>query len=344
MKWVTPSASISARIAHRIDRAQHHVRAARAGDRPREAPAVAVEERQRPEEHAVAAEPVHVHLAERVQERAAVRVHHALRPARGARGVVERGDPVLVVDVGSHREDWSAVHELGVARAVERAPGDARDAILHVHEPRACAEPARHTAHRARELRVAEHELRARVVQDVADLLGLEARVDRHERGAHLQHREVGDEQLRNVRREERDAVAGRDASAHERAREPADLLGEAPVAPAQLAVHHGRLVREDAERPLEQTERRHRIQVNGSATGIRHRPDSTQAPSRRIRKCDARGPLQHHPDGVGVRTVQTPAGQSEPRAGKLRSRGASTRASIAPGRASLLCGGSQLG
>jgi hypothetical protein len=55
----------------RIHLAQHDVAAAYGRDGPREAPAVAVEQRQRPQVHRIAFEAVDDDLAERVQVRAA---------------------------------------------------------------------------------------------------------------------------------------------------------------------------------------------------------------------------------------------------------------------------------
>ena len=73
-------------------------------------------------------------------------------------------------------------------------------------------------------------------------------------------------EQRGHVRREHGDAVARRDARAHERAREAADVLAELGPGPARVAVDDGGLVREHAHGALEEDERREL--VAGDRTG----------------------------------------------------------------------------
>ena len=80
----------------RIDLAQADMRAAHRDHRPREAPAVAVEHRQRPQIDRLRRQRPRHDVADRFQERAAVVIDHALRIAGGARGVVERDRAALV--------------------------------------------------------------------------------------------------------------------------------------------------------------------------------------------------------------------------------------------------------
>jgi hypothetical protein len=82
------------------------------------------------------------------------------------------------------------------------------------------------------------------VVEDVADLGFVEARVDRHQRTAHEQHREVRREQGGHVRGEHRDAITRCDPRAHERTCEAADVLAELGPGAAHAAVDHRGLVR----------------------------------------------------------------------------------------------------
>ena len=74
---------------------------------------------------------------------------------------------------------------------------------------------------------VAEHELRARVRQDLGDLRAGETRVDGTEDAAARRHAEVRLEQLGPVRRERRDPIAWLDPRAAQRASERVDALGE---------------------------------------------------------------------------------------------------------------------
>ena len=80
------------RIVHRprAHLAQAHMRSGHHGERPRKAPAVAMEHRQRPEIDAVLAHAAGKHIADCQQVGAAMVVNDALGIAGGARGVVER--------------------------------------------------------------------------------------------------------------------------------------------------------------------------------------------------------------------------------------------------------------
>ena len=74
----------------RIDLAQADIDAGRGRDRPRKAPAVAVEHRQRPQIHRMLAEIAGEDIADGIEIGAAVMGHDALRIARGARGIAQR--------------------------------------------------------------------------------------------------------------------------------------------------------------------------------------------------------------------------------------------------------------
>jgi hypothetical protein len=80
----------------RIDPAQADVDAGARGHRPGEAPAVAVEHRQRPQVDRVLGHVPFQHVADGVDGRAAVVVDHALGVAGGAAGVVQRNRIPLV--------------------------------------------------------------------------------------------------------------------------------------------------------------------------------------------------------------------------------------------------------
>jgi hypothetical protein len=97
-----------ARLAHvlpdqtRLEPRQAQVDAADRGHRPAEAPAVAVEHRQGPEEHRIAIDRHVQRHRERLQIGAPVVVHHPLRTRRRAAGVVDGEERALVDD--RHRE------------------------------------------------------------------------------------------------------------------------------------------------------------------------------------------------------------------------------------------------
>ena len=106
------------------------------------------------------------------------------------------------------------------------------------------------------------------MVQDVADLVGIEPGVDGDERGFGQEHREVGAQELGDVRCEKRHAVPGLHTRALQGASEATDLCAEGGPALATLSVDQRGLVGKDAKRALEERERRERIEVNGQGHG----------------------------------------------------------------------------
>ena len=93
LRCVTASRSSSGQTTAGSTLPQTDVGRADAGQTPGQAPAVAVEHRQRPEEDRIAGDARVEQLAERVEEDPAMVVHHPLGPARGTAGVVD-GDQV----------------------------------------------------------------------------------------------------------------------------------------------------------------------------------------------------------------------------------------------------------
>ena len=95
-KWLTPECRMCRQIARGLELRQAQMHAAHRRDRPREAPAVAVEHRQRPQVDGVAVEPHVQRHRQRLQVRAAMVVHDALGPRGRAARVVEREQRTLV--------------------------------------------------------------------------------------------------------------------------------------------------------------------------------------------------------------------------------------------------------
>ena len=138
LKWVTPSSRRWCQILPGSIAAKAEVLAARGGDRPREAPPVAVEHRQGPEEHRRGFQSgVECHR-QRLEERAAVVVLDAFGPARRPARVVDGEQAELI----RHRLDELAgrveqqlvvvaclddtdVRRGGAAAARPRSPSDA---------------------------------------------------------------------------------------------------------------------------------------------------------------------------------------------------------------------------
>ena len=135
-----------------VDLAQHDVPAAHPGERVGHAPPVAVEHRQRVEVHVAVGHAGVPAERRRVEPHVAVRELHTLRTGRGATRVVDGGGGVLV----------------GVPRP--RLDAEAQQLVVAVgadHE----AVRRLHVGERVVELGVDEQHRRARVLDDVRDLL-----------------------------------------------------------------------------------------------------------------------------------------------------------------------------
>ena len=231
--------------------AQDDVRGAHGSDSEWPAPAVSVEHRQRPDldvfvpDAEVGDEVVGVDVA------VAVRQHHALRPRRGAGGVVDRSRVVLVLrnlgrgggglTLDQRVPIGPARGRRGVRRRVRRDPVDdglqvRADLIDHlrvfvVHQDRG----------------------HARVVDDVFVVAGHQAVVERHKDGANLSDAVVAFEEIVRVRAEDADAVALLHAEAREGVRELVHACLELAVGDAQIAIDDRRLIRVELGRAAQE-------------------------------------------------------------------------------------------
>ena len=175
----------------RLDPAQADVGGPGRRHRPREAPAVAVEHRQRPQVHrrrGQAGVPDH---RQRLQVGAAVVVHHALRPAGGAGGVVHRQQRPLVV-----------------RRARPRPGGGQRVLVLGPGPDPLDRQLSRRRLDQLVEVRVVHEHGGPAVLEDVPHLAGRQPGVHRDQRDAGPGHPEVGLQQHVRVRRQHRDRPA----------------------------------------------------------------------------------------------------------------------------------------
>src|SRR2546426_2079098 len=229
-----------------LDLAEADMGAGDGGDAPGKTPAVAVEHRERPEVLRVEAHVRLDHLADRVEPRATVRVHDTLGTARRARGVVDRDRLVLVVEPALDRIRRAGREELLVGIAH-------RAGIVDAHDPHA-RQVGR--LHESLELVVHEKETRARVLEDVADLVRAEPRIDGDEDPAGGRHAEVCLEHRRDVRAEERDRVVLLHPRSAQRRGEAVHALLELRAAVAPAAVGDGGLLREDVRAAREEARR----------------------------------------------------------------------------------------
>ena len=230
----------------RLHAPQADMGAAHRGDAPGEAPAIAVKHGQRPEIARVEAHAGLEHLAHRVHPGAAVAVHHALR-APGGPGRVVDGDGLFLVL-------QPALHGRGGAGGEEVLVGIARRAgVVHPHH----AQPGEvQRLHHRFELGVHEEELRAGVLEDVADLVGGQADIDGDQDAAGRGHAVVRLQHGRDIRAEKGHAIVLGQARRAERRGETMHALLVLAVGVAPSAVDDGDLVREDISAPLEEAQR----------------------------------------------------------------------------------------
>ena len=184
--------------------AKAHVGRAHGGDNPDEGPPVGVKHRDGPE-IAIGAGHVQVHQgADGIEPGIAMGDHHTLGAGGGAAGVVE-GEEVVLVDFHRHESLGRGGESLVVIQPAVLAAfegdevgdvGDlAADAVQGVEVIGVCADHAG-TA----------------VVDDIGEVVGVQAVVDRHGDGADLRHGVEGFELRRDVGGDVGDAVARADA------------------------------------------------------------------------------------------------------------------------------------
>jgi len=190
-------------------------------------------------------------LRKRVQVRAAVRVHDALRtsgrPARvvDTDRVVLRLKPVLRLAVFGGSQELLVVAALAAdENALDRSAGD------EVSE------------------RFVDHErARTAVAQDVGDLVGGQPGVDRHQHSARRGHAVVRLEQLGRVRRQEGDPVASLDPALLKSDGKTPGALAQLAPGQATVAVDDGHTCRKGSRTALEKRNRRE----SGQMDALRH-------------------------------------------------------------------------
>jgi hypothetical protein len=152
---------------------------------------------------------------------------------------------------GSKRDGWSLRQRVErVLARLAAADRDEQRALRHLREGRASLRAQRQLGAAFE----ADEGARAAVAQVVGDLARLQQDVDRHQDRAELEHRVVGDDELRQVRAGEHDAVAAADAARREPVRErsaAASRLAQVSDAEPQTIAtslrEHRRAAREEA-------------------------------------------------------------------------------------------------
>ncbi len=247
----------------RLDPAQADLRARLQGDRPRKAPAVAVEHRQGPQIGRVQPHVPDQDVADRVQIGAAVMVDHALGPAGGARGVVER-DRLPFIGRKQRREVRIALVQErlvgGLAEPLARLLTAAMEQVVDDvdHLGPGLAQRQRLLDH-AGKLGVGQQQLGLAVVEDVGDAVGLEPDVQGVQHRARHRHAIGRLEGCGDVGRHHRDRIARPHAAPGQRRCKFSAARPKRGIGPGLGAVDPGDPLREHVGRALQKAERRER-------------------------------------------------------------------------------------
>ena len=274
----------------RLDAAQAHVGACQRGDGPCEAPAVAMEHRQRPEIDGVARHAPVDDVRQRVEIRAAMMIDHALGIAGGAGRVVERDRVPFVGGVGPFEIGIAAGDEaLVIDRSQARAAW--RHRVVDVDHQRRLVEQSERGSDDRREFGVGDENLRLAVTQHEGDGLGVEPGVERVEHAAAHRHAEMRLDHLRRVRRHQRDRVAGAHSRLLQRRGEAARARVGLGPGVATRAVHHRKVLGIRVGRARDQRHRRQRrvirrvaLQVLLVGLALRHRKASLSDAEQMVR------------------------------------------------------------
>ena len=205
------------------------------GDEVGHAPAVDVEHRHDVEHHVVLVEAEGDLGVERVEVQRPLAERNALGEARRPARVEQLRDGVLV-DLRLARLPGAAGEQ-----GLVLVGGDPATLALHDHEPGARRQLRDDRLDKRREVPVEEDHPRARVLQDVGDLVRRKADVDRVQDGARLEHPVVALEQVVGVGGDERDAIAWPHPAVHQG-------VGELMRSPGPRAVGQGSVAVDDAD------------------------------------------------------------------------------------------------
>ena len=241
---------------------QAHVRAGDDRQRPREAPAVAVEHGQRPQIDGMLAHAGFDVVGVAHERGAAVMVDDALRIARGAGCVVERDGVPFV--------GWHPPDELGVAGGEHRLvvvgrkllAGLRKLGVVVVDDGGFGLRQHQGRLRQRGELAVGDQQLGISVVELEGDDRSVEPGVDGVQHGADHGHAVVRLEHRRRVGEQHRHRVARTDAARYQPRRQPAATLVELRVREALVAVDDGGVIGEDQRRALQELEGRQRLVV----------------------------------------------------------------------------------
>jgi hypothetical protein len=236
---------------------------------PREAPAVAVEHRQRPEIDGMPAHAAGEHIGDREQIGAAVVVDDALGVAGGAGGVVEADRIPLV---GRHLPGEIRIALREKRLVFQRSQALARTGIFGIvviDDERLRLRERQGLLDHLGIFAVGDQHLGFGMVEGEAEDSRIEPGVERVEDGAGHGDPIMGLDHRRGVRQHDRDGIAASDPVLCERRGETAGAGIERGIGPAPCAVHDRRPVGKHRRGALEKAQRRQRLEVRGIAVEV---------------------------------------------------------------------------
>ena len=240
----------------RVDRAQAHVRPAHRRDRPRETPAVAVEQRQRPQIDGLGRQWPDTDVAHRFEESSPMVVDHAFGAPGGTGGVVQRDRVGLAARQRPCERRVAVGNESLVLHCSEPPTRPGIERVVDVDHVDLALELRQRRPHHASVHAVSDHHLGRAVLEDIGDRVGIEPRVDRIEHGAEDRHAVVRIKHRRDIRQHHSDDVAALYAEPGQRRSQPARALVVLRISDPQAAVDHGHPIRVDLRRARQERDR----------------------------------------------------------------------------------------
>ena len=242
--------------------AKADVRAGDDGERPGEAPAVAVEHGQCPQIDGMGAHAGRHRVRVAHEGGASVVVDHALGIARRARRVVEADRLPLILGHPPGEVRIAGCDQVLVAEIRQRLPALGEFQVVGVDNERPHPCEGERLPGDIGELAVDDENLRSGVVDLEGDDRRVEARVERMEHRPGHGHAVVGLEHGRAVGQHDGDGIARYDAVAGKGAGKAAAAGVEGGVGELDFAVNDRRVPWVDGGRPLEQRQRRQGLKV----------------------------------------------------------------------------------
>ena len=251
----------------------------RAGDdrqRPRKAPAVAVEHRQRPQIDRVPLHAAGDDVTHREQIGAAMMVDDALRIAGRPRRVVERDSVPLVIRHPPGEIGVAGVQEVLVFQIAEAFAGAGKFRVVIVDDQRLCLGASERVFHHLGKFAVDDEHPGLGMVEREGEDAGVEPRVEGVEHGAGHRHAVVRLDHGRRVGEHDRNRVAALDAAPRQRRCELFRARIELPVGRGAPAVDDRGHVRVDRCRARQEGQWREwlvvrRVAVEAGIVGRRH-------------------------------------------------------------------------